>query len=308
MLDFRVRTFLTLCKYMNYTRAAEELHITQPAVTQQIKYLQDIYNVKLFEYKKQILTLTPEGQMLRDAMITFRRDEEKLRKDLLNTHKSKVVRFGATQTFGEYVLSNHLSSYLKRHPERRIHLVVDDLQKLMSELDSGGLDFLLVEGYFNQEKYCSFPWSSEEIICVCSPSLELPSGMLELPDLFDKPLLLNIEGSCTREILNRHLDAHNYDLSAFSCIHEVSAVHLLKQLVINGCGIAFFFRSAVGRELEKGLIREVQIANFHLLNDFSMIWRKGSIYEALIQRMFFELDAPNAVNGTVPDPGILYVT
>ena len=80
MLDFRMDTFLAVCRHRNYTRAAEELNITQPAVTQHIQYLQSYYGVKLFSYQNKRLALTEEGELLRNAALCMLHDEEKLKR------------------------------------------------------------------------------------------------------------------------------------------------------------------------------------------------------------------------------------
>ena len=97
MLDFRMDTFLAVCRHRNYTRAAEELNITQPAVTQHIQYLQSYYGVKLFSYQNKRLALTEEGELLRNAALCMLHDEEKLKRDVKDLRLGRrSIRFGAT--------------------------------------------------------------------------------------------------------------------------------------------------------------------------------------------------------------------
>ena len=115
MLDFRMETFLALCRTMNYTRAAEELRITQPAVTQHIQYLQRHYGVKLFSYHDKRLALTEAGEALHSAALTMEHDERELRQRLPLLEKGRQhLRLGATLTVGEYALPPHLARYMKR--------------------------------------------------------------------------------------------------------------------------------------------------------------------------------------------------
>ncbi len=91
MLDFRMETFLTVCEYMNFTHAAEKLNLTQPAVSQHIKYLEKEYDSPLFVRDKKKLRLTPAGEILRSALEAMRNDENTLKKAYerkLNTKKS----------------------------------------------------------------------------------------------------------------------------------------------------------------------------------------------------------------------------
>ena len=111
MLDFRMDTFLAVCRHRNYTRAAEELNITQPAVTQHIQYLQSYYGVKLFSYQNKRLALTEEGELLRNAALCMLHDEEKLKRDVKDLRLGRrSIRFGATLTIGEYLLPERLAA------------------------------------------------------------------------------------------------------------------------------------------------------------------------------------------------------
>ena len=109
MQDFRMETFLAVCRLGSYTRAAEELNITQPAVTQHIQHLQTYYGVRLLDYRSKRLTLTPEGELLRRAALTMRHDEEKLKRELADLRQGRrALRFGATLTVGEYLSLIHI--------------------------------------------------------------------------------------------------------------------------------------------------------------------------------------------------------
>ena len=95
MIDFRIDTFLAVCQYMNYTKAAEALSITQPAVTQHIHYLEEHFGVKLFQFQGKRPVLTEAGQLLRDAATTLKHDEIYLREKLLDTTKrGKLLALG----------------------------------------------------------------------------------------------------------------------------------------------------------------------------------------------------------------------
>ena len=138
MLDFRMDTFLEVCRCRNYTRAAENLNITQPAVTQHIQYLQNYYGVKLFIYRNKQLTLTPEGELLQRAALTMRHDEEKLKRDMGDLKAGRrSIRFGATLTIGEYLLPQRVADYMKRNPATDVHMVVEDTKSLLRRLNEG---------------------------------------------------------------------------------------------------------------------------------------------------------------------------
>ena len=110
MLDIKTETFLCVCKYMNYTKAANELNITQPAVSKHIHMLEEYYGARLFLYEGRTLQLTPAGEELRRAALTIMHDQKELcnRISQLKEH-NKSLKFGATRTAGDFVLTNFLS-------------------------------------------------------------------------------------------------------------------------------------------------------------------------------------------------------
>ena len=163
-----METFLAVCRLGSYTRAAEELNITQPAVTQHIQHLQTYYGVRLLDYRSKRLTLTPEGELLRRAALTMRHDEEKLKRELADLRQGRrALRFGATLTVGEYLLPPRLAAYLKANPDVELHMTVDNTRNLLQKLNAGELDFAVVEGYFRKSEYDYIVWSLEEFLCVC---------------------------------------------------------------------------------------------------------------------------------------------
>lgn len=290
MLDFRIDSFLSVCKYLSYTRAAKELGLTQPAITQHIQYLQECYKVKFFNRESNRLSLTPEGEIFRRTMITMRRDEEKLRRDLLNVSKEKFfIRFGATLTIGEFELSPRLAAYMKAHPDREICMMVQNTETLLRMLDEGSLDFVIIEGYFTKNEYSYIPWSTEKYICVCSSEHDLPDEPLKFKDILSKQLIIRTEGSGTREVLMRLFESRNLQLSDFEHIAEISDLQVIKQLVAEDCGITFLYRKAVEKELSDGTLKEIVIDGCDVFHEFNFLWRKGSIYEPLFRIMYDKL-------------------
>lgn len=138
MLDYRTDTFLTVCKTMNFTLAAKELHITQPAVSQHIHYLEKQYDTTLFEYRNKQLFLTRSGEILRKHLMTMKNDEKAVIKEL----KDHIVgieslSIGATMTIGEYAIVDKLAAFLNRHPDVNIHLHYGNTAQLLKLLDEG---------------------------------------------------------------------------------------------------------------------------------------------------------------------------
>lgn len=149
MLDYRVFTFMKVCETLNFTQAAKELHITQPAVTKHVKTLETEYQTKLFTFSGKQCQLTQSGKELLDLLTTMDTDikhfKTQLKQDL------QPLNFGATLTIGEYVLTDSLVDILANHPNFQVKMLVDNTETLLKAIDNGQIDFALIEGFFSKE-------------------------------------------------------------------------------------------------------------------------------------------------------------
>lgn len=286
MLDFRMETFLTVCRYMNFTRASEKLNITQPAVSQHIRFLENHYNTKLFRYEGKKLRLTGAGEILRNASLTMMHDEQSMQNEMQETEKEAEIRFGATRTIGDSVMGSVLEKYLARYPQARIHMEVENTHDLLVRLDEGRIDFALVEGFFKKSEYDFQIFSREKYIAVCSPDYIFQNTPECIEKLFQERLLLREEGSGTREVLERCLEAHNLSVQDFDKQMEVGSMQTIKELTKAGCGITFLYEAAVRRELEEGSLRQIPLQDFPVTHEFAFIWRRGSIYADWYRELF----------------------
>ena len=281
-----METFLTVCQCMNFTRASEKLNITQPAVSQHIRFLEKHYNTKLFRYEGKKLQLTGAGEILRNASLTMKHDELSIQDEMLKAEEEKELRFGATRTVGDALMGNILERYLRKYPEARIHMEVDNTRELLLRLDEGEIDFALVEGFFKKSEYESQVYSVENYIAVCSPDYPFQKEPVSVEDLFQERLLLREAGSGTREVLERYLSAKNLSLGDFRKVMEAGSLQTIKELTKAGCGITFLYEVAVRRELADGVLKRIPLEDFHISHEFAFIWRRGSIYADRYRELF----------------------
>ena len=196
MLDFRVETFLTVCRTMNYTRAAEELNITQPAVSQHIAHLERDYGVPLFAYRNKKLQLTDAGALLRDALSTMAHDERLLRDRMRSSATGARVELslGMTLTAGEYLVAAPLADYLRRHPELHVAVRSGGTSELLALLNAGEIDCAFVEGFFDKNAYAWDVFRTERLVCVCAADHEFAARPVRVEDLFDERLSVREPG------------------------------------------------------------------------------------------------------------------
>ena len=279
MLDFRIETFITVCQYMNFTKAAHALHITQPAVSQQIHYLEEHYQCKLFIQQNRKLLLTAAGKALLSASLTMSNDEKKLSAKIQYLNKmNQPIIFGATLTIGEYLLPYHIADYVKTYGDASLTFFIQDTKTLLKKLDHGDIDFAFVEGYFPKDDYDYITWKKEKLIPVCSYDHPLlKKDKVTLSDLLTVPLIIREKGSGTRDTLEHFLACENISIDDFHTTIEVGGVEAIKTLVKLNTGITFLYESAFSHEYHHHQLAMIPLVQ-DFSNEFSFIWRKNSIY------------------------------
>lgn len=286
MLDFRIESFLCVCKYMNYTKAAKELGITQPGVSQHIKYLENYYGDSLFTYTNKALQLTFAGEELRDAMLSIKHDTMHIKKKISDhAMDAQTIKFGATLTIGEFMIPETLKNFIEKHPNLQFEFVIANTKELLSLLEEGLIDFAMIEGYFQKGEYEFKTISTEKYILVCGNDYPLAS-VNRFEELFSHNLIVRENGSGTKEILERYLSDHGFSFSDFRHTSTISSIHVIKQLVEHNCGISFLYEIAASKEIKEKKLKQIKIPHFDLYHEFNYIWRKNSVFGDYYQSFF----------------------
>lgn len=278
MLDYRMQTFLALCETMNYRMAAQKLNITQPAVTQHIRYLEQYYGCKLFIYDGRTLSKTEQGKILERTAHSLNYQEKNLRLKL-QPEKGNYLSIGATKTIGEFVITNHVAAYLSE-PDNHIKIDVDNTVKILAGLDNGQYDFTLIEGLFNRSLYSSRLYRKEPFVGLCSKHHPFAGRTVPMEELWKENILLREEGSGTREILERLLEERNYSVKNFSRITVIANFGLLRKLVAGNCGITFAYGAVKG---EDHTLAEFSVKDWDVYREFNYVYLPDTGAEKLIE-------------------------
>ncbi len=277
MLDFRHKTFLALCRIKSYTKTAEELHLTQPAVTQHIKALEAHYGNRLFIYADKTLKLTEHGELLYRFASTIASDSgmltEMLQKRILS---DPPLRFGATLSIGQYIMPDILEQVLTDRPNIHVSMLVENTQHLLQELDRGEIQFALIEGLFNKAEYHCELFAMEPFIGVCSKDSLLASEMLSFQEITRSNLIVREKGSGTREIFEHLLKKHNISIGSFEKVAEIGNMEVIKQLVKRNLGVTFLYRAAAEKELAQGDMKQLNIKELDACHEFNFVFPKNS--------------------------------
>ena len=277
MLDPRWNTFLAVCETMNYTKAAQRLCLTQPAVTHHIQYLEQHYGCRLFTYEGKVLRLTEAGLRLREFTRSMAYNEQKMEQTMAATAPISL-RVGTSKTIGEYVIAPKAEQFLRAHPDASFSLLVDNTRELLRGLEAGRLDFVLVEGFFDRSRYDAQLWRRESFFGVCSPDHRLAGRLVTLEELEGERLILRESGSGTRSIFEDALRRQNRTLRGFSSVATISDFATIKSLVTDGLGISFLYAPVVQRELEQGTLARFDLADAPMQGAFYFVCLKNNLF------------------------------
>ncbi len=277
MLDPRLHTFLVLCETMNYTRAAQRLCITQPAVTHHIHVLEEHYGCRLFSYEGKTLRLTDAGLRLRELACSLAYNSRKI-EEALAAPAPLSLRVGATKTIGEFVIAPLVERFLRRNPEAAISLMVDNTRALLHALEEGMLDFALVEGFFDREKYQSALFRRERFFGVCAPEHPAAGRNVALEELLGERIFVREPGSGTRAILEEALRRQNRTLDSFARAAVISDFSTIKALVGENLGISFLYAPAAEQELAAGRLARFDLAGEPLSGAFHFVWLRDNLF------------------------------
>ncbi|WP_461613921.1 LysR family transcriptional regulator [Clostridium sp. Marseille-QA1073] len=274
MIDSRLITFITVAKTNNFTRAAEILNLTQPAVYQQVQYLETHYGVKFIKKEGRHLKLTEEGKILleyaKEMYAISQNMEEKLKdsSSIIRRH-----RIGATMTIGGYVLPHILGKYKNVNNNVNITLHVDNTNIILKKLIDREIELAIVEGPFDKKKFKFKNFKDDELILAASPNHDFASRKsVELEEVLEGNLLLREQGSGTREIFESELIRRGYSPDTINAHMEVGSITSLVSLVEYNAGYTIISREAIQKELEQGTIVVVPIKNFSMLREFNFIY------------------------------------
>lgn len=279
MLDFRFDTFLTLCKVKNYTETAKLLHLTQPAVSQHIKYLEKKYNCKLFTYEGKSLNLTSKGELLRSFAMSLKASSVKIKSRLAIEDDIYHLKFGSTLTISEYTMKPIISQILLDNPTIDLTMEVNNTKILLEKLKDGKLDFVVLEDTFNKSEYESRILSLEQFIPICSSNNKLANKTIEFTDILNERLITREHGSGTRNILEHILCDHNISITSFRNLTKVGNINVIKSLVKSNFGITFLYKQAVYEEIKQGTLCEISINNYNVSREFNFVFLKDSLHK-----------------------------
>ena len=275
-LTFRqLETFVTVARLGSFSRAAEALHLTQPAVSIQVRQITESIGLPLFEQSGREIRLTAAGQELlrtaRELDDSWNRFESAV--DALKGLKKGRLRV-ALVTTAKYFLPRMLGAFCQRYPDIEIELEVANRARIIERLRANEDDLYIMSFPPEELDVVATPFLDNPLVVVAPAAYPLPAGPLSLADLAPHPFLLRETGSGTRKAVDRHLAANGLTLKVKLALGSNEAI---RDLVASGMGLAILSRHVLGEHPEQEGLRILEVAGFPLQQPWSVVHLRQKI-------------------------------
>ncbi|MEX8546497.1 MAG: LysR substrate-binding domain-containing protein [Mucilaginibacter sp.] len=280
MIALTHRVFLEVASHLSFSKASKALFISQPAVSKQIKILEDQYKLALFERKGNSILITEAGQKLYQYLLEAREIEKKIAFDLLTLGKGEsaagFLKLGASTTIALYVLPSILSGFQQKFQNVDVQLVNRNSENVMNALLNHEIDVGIVEVENKLTTVSYQHFLNDEVIAVCSGKSALAGKSLTIEELKTVPLALRERGSGTLHALLHELAGYHIKPSDLKVKIRLGGTEALKNFLLADECLGFLPRPSILRELSSGELVEVPVTGLAIKREFYFIRRKGS--------------------------------
>lgn len=285
MLDPKLDTLLLVAEKRNFTRAAQALSLTQPAVSHHISQLEQELEVRLFVRGNGDLMLTPEGETVLRYVRRMKALEKKMAEELQEAGRRLTrLRIGITHTAESSIVAEVLARYTNENPGISITIVTDNINNLYDMLENFELDLAVVEGRSTRPELSALMLDTDYLVCVLANTHPLShSSMITLDEIRQEKLILRLPNSETRVRFESALAAIGESIADFQVILEVDNVATIKDLIRKNLGISILARSACMDELRKGKLTALPIENLSMTRETNLVYHRDFAHKETLQ-------------------------
>ena len=251
MADRRLQVFHAVGKYGSFTRAATHLFMTQPAVTFQIKQLEEHFDTRLLDRGHGKITLTPAGQIVYDyaEKILGLSEELESRVAELTDELSGMLSLGASTTIAMYWLPELLTTLKRHHPRVMPRVMVGNSQRIVEKVAARELDIGLIEIITDHPALEQHSVGHDELFVICAPDYPLAQAKkLKAADLVHYPFITRDPGNAIRDLAEQFFNAANIDTGALNICAELGTFSSVRHLAMEGFGFALASGAAIRQD------------------------------------------------------------
>lgn len=278
MFDYKLHVFFTVASRLSFSRAAEELHITQPAVTRHIKQMEQHFNQKLFERKGNSISLTKAGEVLfiHTKEIMALHSELQFDMNALIDKTEGILKIAASTTIAQYVLPEVLAKFHKKYPKVKVELSSANTEGVERAITHDEAILGFIEGSSKNQEITYQPFLKDEIVLVVAQGHDLyNSGSLPIEDLPKYPLVLREVGSGTLEVIVDALAKRNIRLESLHIAMRLGSSESIKSYLGDQQSFAFLSINTVLKELKTGTLGIIDVDGLSLQRPFYYIKKQG---------------------------------
>lgn len=276
MADRRLKVFHTVARLLSFTKAAEALHMTQPAVTFQVRQLEEHFNTRLFDRTHNRITLTEVGEQVydyADKIFDLYAQMDNVVREMTGD-VSGVLMIGASTTIAEYMLPALLGDFKSKYPEVSIRLKVSNTDEIVSMVENNTIDLGVVEAPVGNKNLAVAPCHTDELVAIVPPQHPLSQKeSVNVKEISGHPFISREEGSGTRNVVNNYFSEAGTSLYDLNVVMELGSSESIKGAVASGMGISILSQVTIQKELQLGTLVAIPL-NPRLKRPFSFVHQK----------------------------------
>ncbi|MEW6410282.1 MAG: selenium metabolism-associated LysR family transcriptional regulator [Nitrospirota bacterium] len=289
MFDFRLKIFCTVAELQSFSKAGQVLYITQPAVSFQIKSLEEELGVRLFNRERNKVVLTDVGKILFNyAKKIFQIYEEAEKEIGKITHsiKGKLI-IGATSIIGRYYLPTVIEAFKQKYPDAEVIAQISNTETLIKSLLQDTLDLCIVSEPLSMygDSFLYYPYIKDKLVLIVPSNHRwVTRESITLEELLEEPFIIREEGSGTRTTIEHYLHEREKRIEDLNIIMTLGSTEAVKGAVESGVGVSILSKCPVKRELEIGSVRIVKIEGMKMFQNFTIVYPRK--FQRLISERF----------------------
>lgn len=285
--NFRLVVFRAVAERLSFRKAGEDLYLTQPAISLQIKALEEDLGVQLFDRTGRQIALTPAGGILLGCaqQVHGLLDQAERQIAALNGEHAGELALGASTTVAQYVLPRLLAEFRREHPRIHITLISGNTEQIVAAVEEQRIALGLIEGPAHSRDVATEPFLDDELLLIASTAHEWAERVsVSCSEISTVPLLMRERGSGTRQVVEMALERGGVKPSAMQIVMELDSTEAIKSAVEAGLGVGFVSRWAIAQDLRLGAaFKIVEIEGLRIPRNFQLTSAKGPAPQSLVQ-------------------------
>ena len=277
MVDYRLLSLLKIVETGSFSKAANQLGLSQPAVSQHIRQLEEYWNVKIFEHAHNRFTLTSDGELIVRYAQRVAALSNNLKQTLRNEREQiRSLTIGITHTAESSAIIEALAAYADKFDNLNLKILTNTTDNLYTMLSSFELDFAFVEGKIADSAFRYMMLDADCLVLAVPPTHRLAKqSIISINQLKKERLILRLPNSNTRSLFSTSLESQGLRIDDFNVAMEIDSIASIKDLVRRGFGVSILAKSACMDEIKKGKLVALSVENLSMMREINIVYPQG---------------------------------